>query len=40
MTPEEFYQALEAFNISLSEQQKEQFETYPSPGYRGWGWFS
>ncbi|WP_307976769.1 16S rRNA (guanine(527)-N(7))-methyltransferase RsmG [uncultured Streptococcus sp.] len=28
MTPEEFYQALEAFNISLSEQQKEQFETY------------
>lgn len=28
MTPEEFYQALEAFNISLSEQQKEQFKTY------------
>lgn len=28
MTPEEFYQALEAFNISLSEQQNEQFETY------------
>lgn len=28
MTPEEFYQALEAFDISLSEQQKEQFETY------------
>ncbi|GFH40083.1 16S rRNA (guanine(527)-N(7))-methyltransferase RsmG [Lactococcus insecticola] len=28
MTPEDFYSTLETFNITLSEYQKQQFETY------------